>query len=73
MAKTRAPVGLISFRTSGRLRVRLILASWAGSRSMLRALADEQHSAVPVVRKRRVRVERDGAAVTVGARRAGTG
>jgi hypothetical protein len=41
--------------------------------SILRALAEEEHSAVPVVRKKSVSVERDGVAVVAGASRPGTG
>ena len=41
--------------------------------SMLRAFAEAEHSAVPDVRKKRVRVERDGAAVAAGASSPGTG
>jgi hypothetical protein len=63
----------MSFRTSGLLRVRLILASWAGSRSILKALAEEAHNVVPVVRNSSVSVEREGVAVAVGASRPGTG
>ena len=72
-AKTMAPRGLISFRTRGRLRVRLILASWAGSMIMLKAFAEAEHSAVPDVRKNRVRVESEGVAVAAGASSPGTG
>jgi hypothetical protein len=41
--------------------------------SMLKALAEAEHSAVPEVRKKRVRVEREGVAVAAGARSPGTG
>lgn len=40
---------------------------------MFKELADAAESAVPVVRKRSVSVERDGDAVVEGRRRAGTG
>ncbi len=50
----RAPRRVIRPRTSGRLRVRDILASVAGSYSMLSALADAEHSAVPAVRNKSV-------------------
>jgi hypothetical protein len=40
---------------------------------MLRALAEDEHSAVPVVRKKRVRVDSDGVAVAAGASSPGTG
>ena len=40
---------------------------------MLRALAEAEQSAVPVVRKQRVRADREGDVVVVGRRRAGTG
>jgi hypothetical protein len=40
---------------------------------MFKALADEQQRAVPDVRKRRVRVEREGASIMAGDRIAGTG
>lgn len=35
--------------------------------------AEAEHSAVPVVRKRRVKAEREGEVVVVGRRSAGTG
>jgi hypothetical protein len=41
--------------------------------SMLKAFAEDAQSAVPVVRKRSVRVESEGVAVTAGASRPGTG
>jgi hypothetical protein len=41
--------------------------------SMLKAFADAEHSAVPDVRKRSVRVEREGVAVAAGASSCGTG
>jgi hypothetical protein len=40
---------------------------------MLKAFADAEHNAVPDVRKKSVRVERDGVAVAAGASRPGTG
>jgi hypothetical protein len=40
---------------------------------MLRAFAEAQHNAVPDVRKTRVNADREGDAVVVGRRRAGTG
>src|SRR4051812_49247223 len=60
-AKKRAARRVIRCRTSGRLRVRDMRASVAGSYSMLRALADEEQRAVPAVRKARVSGEREGA------------
>jgi len=41
--------------------------------SMLNAFADAEHSAVPDVRKKSVRVESDGVAVAAGASNCGTG
>ncbi|CAI6335944.1 unnamed protein product [Periconia digitata] len=73
MANIIAPRVLISLRTSGLFRVLLIFASCSGSMSILKALADDAHSAVPVVRKNSVSVERDGVAVAVGASSPGTG
>lgn len=63
----------MSFRTSGRLRVRLIFASCSGSKSILKAFAEEEHRAVPVVRNKRVSVESEGVAVAAGASKPGTG
>jgi hypothetical protein len=40
---------------------------------MLRALAEDEHNAVPVVRKKSVRVESEGVAVAAGVRSPGTG
>lgn len=40
---------------------------------MLKALADAEHNAVPDVRKKSVRVEREGVAVAAGASSCGTG
>lgn len=73
MAKRRAPRVDINPRTKGRFRVRDIMASHLGSYSMLKAFADAAHSAVPVVRNRRVRVESEGASVDDGCRSSGTG
>jgi hypothetical protein len=41
--------------------------------SMLKAFAEAEHSAVPDVRNKRVRVESDGVAVAAGASSCGTG
>jgi hypothetical protein len=41
--------------------------------SMLSAFAEAEHSAVPDVRKKSVRVEREGVAVAAGANSPGTG
>ena len=49
------------------------MASCCGSMSMFRAFAEDAHSAVPVVRKKSVSVDREGVAVVAGARRPGTG
>ena len=59
--------------TRGRVDVRGILASWRDSKSMLRALAEEEERKVPVVRKRRVRGEREGDMVVVERRSGETG
>jgi hypothetical protein len=64
---------LISFRTKGLFRVRLIFASCSGSMSMLNAFADAEQSAVPDVRNSRVNVESEGVSVADGERRPGTG
>src|SRR5690242_7754493 len=72
-ANTMAPRGETSLRTSGRLRVRDIWASYLGSMSMLKAFADAEQRAVPVVRKRRVRAESDGVAVAAVLSSCGTG
>ena len=58
MAKARAARGVSRPRTSGLVRVLDIFASWAGSRSMLRAFAQALESAVPAHRLRRVSGER---------------
>src|SRR5687767_14148740 len=63
----------MSLRTRGRFLVRLIFASNAGSMSMCRAFAEAEQSALPVVRKKRGRVEREGGGVVAGARSPGTG
>jgi hypothetical protein len=60
-------------RTRGLFLVRLILASKAGSNSMLRVFADAMVRKVPLVRKPNVRVLSDGAAVAVVLSRPGTG
>ena len=73
LAKMNAPFLLMRPRTRGRFLVRLICASYLGSRSMLNELADAQHNAVPLVRKTIVRAESEGEIVVVGSRRAGTG
>ena len=57
----------------GRLRVRLIFASCSGSKIMLSAFADAEHSAVPVVRSAKVIADSEGEVVVDGKRRAGTG
>ena len=72
-AKKSALVLLIRPRTSGRLRVRDIRASYAGSRSMFNAFALALVRKVPVVRKRSVRVDREGVEVAAEERREGTG
>ena len=60
-------------RTKGLFLVRLILASKAGSKSMLSVFADAMVRNVPLVRKPRVRVLREGAAVTDVLSRPGIG
>jgi hypothetical protein len=72
-AKRKAARLLIRPRTKGLFLVRLILASWAGSKSMLSVFADAMARKVPLVRKPSVRVLRDGAAVTDVLSRPGTG
>lgn len=49
------------------------MASCWGSISIFSALADAEESAVPVVRKSSVSVDKDGEAVVEGSRSAGTG
>jgi hypothetical protein len=49
------------------------MASYLGSMSMLKAFADAEHSAVPEVRNKSVRVERDGVAVAAVDSSCGTG
>jgi hypothetical protein len=49
------------------------MASHFGSNNMLKALALAAHIVVPVVRKRSVRVDRDGVSVAEGRRNSGTG
>ena len=73
VANSNAPLLLINPRTSGLFRVRLIMASYFGSKSMLRALAEALQRAVPEVRNTRVKADRDGEVVFVGSSRAGTG
>lgn len=49
----------MSFRTKGLFRVRVIKASYLGSKSILKVLAQAHDKKVPVVRKRRVNVDVD--------------
>jgi hypothetical protein len=49
----------MSLRTRGLLRVRVIRASYLGSKSMLRVLAEAEDRNVPVVRYASVSVEAD--------------
>lgn len=58
-AKTTAARGEMSFRTKGLFRVRVIKASYLGSKSILKVLAQAHDKKVPVVRKRRVNVDVD--------------
>lgn len=58
-AKIEAEVGVTSFRTRGLLRVRVMRASYLGSKSMLRVLAEAEVRNVPVVRYASVSVEAD--------------
>lgn len=60
MANKSACRGVRRPRTSGRLRVRDISPSYAGSRYMLNAFALAALSAVPAVRNVRVSAERVG-------------
>ena len=73
IAKTMALRGRIRPRTNGRFRVRDILASCAGSKSMFRVFALAIVLKVPVVRKRRVSVLSEGVCVADALRREGTG
>lgn len=57
IAKAAAARGEINFRTRGLFRVRVIKASYLGSKSILNVFAQAQDKKVPVVRKSRVRVE----------------
>lgn len=54
-------------RTSGRFRVRVIKASYFGSKSILRVLAQAHDKNVPVVRKRKVKVEVERVVCSSGA------
>jgi hypothetical protein len=49
------------------------MASHFGSYSIFSVFADAAHNVVPVVRKRRVRVDRLGVSVREGLRSSGTG
>lgn len=73
MAKRTAARLLTSPRTSGLFRVRLIFASYEGSKSMLSVFAEAIVRKVPPVRYRNVSALREGASVTDVLRRAGTG
>lgn len=72
-ANRKAARVLMSPRTKGLFLVRLILASNAGSNSMLSVFADAMVKNVPLVRKPSVRVLSDGAAVADVLSRPGTG
>jgi len=56
-AKAVAARGDTNFRTSGLFLVRVIRASYLGSKSILKVFAQAHDRNVPVVRKRRVMVE----------------
>ena len=56
-ANTAAAGREISFRTRGRLRVRVMRASYFGSKSIFKVFAHAHDKKVPVVRKSRVRVD----------------
>lgn len=58
-AKREAAVGVTSLRTRGLLRVRVMRASYLGSKSMFRVLAEAEERNVPVVRYASVRVDAD--------------
>lgn len=58
-AKREAAAGVTSLRTSGLLRVRVIRASYFGSKSMFRVLAEAEERKVPVVKYANVRVDAD--------------
>jgi hypothetical protein len=58
-AKTEAAAGVTSLRTRGLLRVRVMRASYLGSKSMFRVLAEADERNVPVVRYASVRVDAD--------------
>ena len=72
-AKSAVAPGVTKPRTNGRFRVRLIMASYLGSNNMLSEFALADDSAVPIVKKSKVRVDRDGDAVVDGSSKAGTG
>lgn len=58
-AKREAAVNVTSFRTRGLLRVRVIRASYLGSKSMFRVFAEAEERKVPVVKYANVRVDAD--------------
>lgn len=58
-----AAAGVTSLRTRGLLHVRLMRASYLGSRSMFRVLAEAQLRNVPVVRYANVSVDADKVSV----------
>jgi hypothetical protein len=58
-AKREAEVGVTSLRTRGLLRVRVMRASYLGSKSIFRVLAEAEERNVPVVRYASVSVEAD--------------
>ena len=72
-ANKKAALVLMRPRTRGLFFVRLILASYAGSNSMLSVFADAMVKNVPLVRKPNVSVLRDGAAVADVLSKPGTG
>lgn len=73
IANTTAALLLTRPRTRGLFRVRLILASYDGSNSMLSVLAEAIVRKVPPVRYRKVSALREGASVTDVLSSAGTG
>ena len=72
-AKRVVAPGVTKPRTNGRFRVRLIMASYFGSNSMLSVFALADDRAVPIVKNSKVRVDSDGDAVVDGSSNAGTG
>ena len=73
IAKISADLLLTSPLTKGLFRVLLIFASYSGSNSMFNVFADAIARNVPLVRKSKVKVLREGASVALTLSKSGTG